>query len=78
MLVFTQFSNNFTQVYLLLQQKKKKKKEKKSINEPLTLKMPNKNCSRRHFNFLLLPSVVVLLFYVHGKHLKSCPDGQLT
>ena len=22
--------------------------------------------------------VVVLLFYVHGKHLRSCPDGQLT
>ena len=24
------------------------------------------------------PSVVVLLFYVHGKHLRSCRDGQLT
>ena len=23
-------------------------------------------------------SVVVLLFYVHGKHLRSCRDGQLT
>ena len=22
--------------------------------------------------------VVVLLFYVHGKHLRSCWDGQLT
>ena len=22
--------------------------------------------------------VVVLLFYVHGKHLRSCLDGQLT
>ena len=22
--------------------------------------------------------VVVLLFYVHGKHLSSCRDGQLT
>ena len=22
--------------------------------------------------------VVVLLFNVHGKHLRSCPDGQLT
>ena len=22
--------------------------------------------------------VVVLLFYVHGKHLRSCHDGQLT
>ena len=25
-----------------------------SRNLPLTLKAPNKNCSRRHFNFLLL------------------------
>ena len=23
------------------------------------------------------PTVVVLLFYVHGKHLRSCRDGQL-
>ena len=23
-------------------------------------------------------NVVVLLFYVHGKHLRSCRDGQLT
>ena len=22
--------------------------------------------------------VVILLFYVHGKHLRSCRDGQLT
>ena len=22
--------------------------------------------------------VVVALFYIHGKHLRSCPDGQLT
>ena len=22
--------------------------------------------------------IVVLLFYVHGKHLRSCRDGQLT
>ena len=27
---------------------------------------------------LKLPVVVVLLFYVHGKHLRSCRDGQLT
>ena len=25
-----------------------------------------------------LAVVVVLLFYVHGKHLRSCRDGQLT
>ena len=23
-------------------------------------------------------AVVVLLFYVHGKHLRSCRDGQFT
>ena len=30
--------------------------------------------------FLGVPilNVVVLLFYVHGKHLRSCRDGQLT
>ena len=28
---------------------------------------------------MLMDSVVVaLLFYVHGKHLRSCRDGQLT
>ena len=26
----------------------------------------------------LVGHVVVLLFYVHGKHLRSCRDGQLT
>ena len=31
----------------------------------------NNNCS-------LVVVVVVLLFYVHGKHLRSCRDGQLT
>ena len=30
------------------------------------------------FLFVLFPSLVVLLFYVHGKHLRSCRDGQLT
>ena len=29
-------------------------------------------------NNLLLCCFVVLLFYVHGKHLRSCRDGQLT
>ena len=28
------------------------------------------------FNRIIV--VVVLLFYVHGKHLRSCRDGQLT
>ena len=27
---------------------------------------------------MALHLVVVLLFYVHGKHLRSCRDGQLT
>ena len=27
---------------------------------------------------VLLAFVVVLLFYVHGKHLRSCRDSQLT
>ena len=26
----------------------------------------------------LVVVVVALLFYVHGKHLRSCRDGQLT
>ena len=38
-------------------------------------------CARK--GFLILHNVVVvvvvaLLFYVHGKHLRSCRDGQLT
>ena len=32
------------------------------------------NTSRRESNVV----VFVLLFYVHGKHLRSCRDGQLT
>ena len=32
-----------------------------------------------HYRMSFLPCiVVVLLFYVHGKHLRSCRDGQLT
>ena len=27
---------------------------------------------------VMSPVVVALLFYVHGKHLRSCRDGQLT
>ena len=29
-------------------------------------------------SYLASVVVVVLLFYVHGKHLRSCRDGQLT
>ena len=28
--------------------------------------------------YVVVVVVVVLLFYVHGKHLRSCWDGQLT
>ena len=31
-----------------------------------------------HNYAILLVAVVVLLFYVHGKQLRSCRDGQLT
>ena len=30
------------------------------------------------YTYELVVVVVVLLFYVHGKHLRSCRDGQLT
>ena len=30
------------------------------------------------FCYLFIVVVVALLFYVHGKHLRSCRDGQLT
>ena len=29
-------------------------------------------------NHILVLVVVALLFYIHGKHLRSCRDGQLT
>ena len=29
-------------------------------------------------SFVFVVVVVALLFYVHGKHLRSCRDGQLT
>ena len=32
----------------------------------------------KEFQFKVDVVVVVLLFYVHGKHLRSCWDGQLT
>ena len=33
-----------------------------------------------HYNtfFLCVVVVVVLMFYVHDKHLRTCRDGQLT
>ena len=35
-------------------------------------------CLQIQLYSLLVVVVVVLLFYVHGKHLRSCRDGQLT
>ena len=32
---------------------------------------------RKEFDFVVVV-VVALLFYVHGKHRRSCRDGQLT
>ena len=31
-----------------------------------------------YINWCFVVVVVALLFYVHGKHLRSCRDGQLT
>ena len=35
-------------------------------------------CVYVRFACLRAHGVVALLFYVHGKHLRSCRDGQLT
>ena len=35
-------------------------------------------CSNISRKYSVVVVVVVLLFYVHGKHLRSCQDGQLT
>ena len=42
--------------------------------------IPNyfKNCEVLIVCYSVVVVVVVLLFYVHGKHLRSCRDGQLT
>ena len=40
---------------------------------PSELQLNNANVSKASFL-----DVVDLLFYVHGKHLRSCRDGQLT
>ena len=34
--------------------------------------------SKKTSRYFYSSVVVVLLFYVHGKHLRSCRDGQLT
>ena len=38
----------------------------------------NKASLHRAFHVEKVVVVVALLFYVHGKHLRSCRDGQLT
>ena len=38
----------------------------------------NSNITFRSAFLHELVVLVVLLFYVHGKHLRSCRDGQLT
>ena len=44
------------------------------------LKITKGNNSAKRYNFHTshILVVVALLFYVHGKHLRSCRDGQLT
>ena len=49
----------------------------KMTNGPDTPKMTNGLI--QHITVVVVVVVVVaLLFYVHGKHLRSCRDGQLT
>ena len=40
--------------------------------------MCHKNCKSWDRHIIGFVAVVVLLFYVHGKQLRSCRDGQLT
>ena len=41
-------------------------------------KKQNVSISNQDFLVCCGSCIVVLLFYVHGKHLRSCRDGQLT
>ena len=43
-----------------------------------TIPIPHMLEAQPAFALLLAVVVVALLFYVHGKHLRSCRDGQLT
>ena len=49
---------------------------------PSTVLCYLKHCEQRrikaHSDKVFVVVVVVLVFYVHGKHLRSCRDGQLT
>ena len=51
------------------------------VNELIIILANNKHMDiykKHHFIPKMYVVVVVLLFYVHGKHLRSCRDGQLT
>ena len=39
---------------------------------------PSEKGIKTHIGIVASPVVVVLLFYVNNKHLRSCWDGQLT
>ena len=59
-----------------------------SCNHAVPLFKSNKMCGGQQFSMTLFLEkrsgrlvdgwLVVLLFYVHSKHLRSCWDGQLT
>ena len=44
----------------------------------LHMKFEIHGCSGLRVVVVVVVVVVALLFYVHGKHLRSCQDGQLT
>ena len=51
------------------------------LNKSIKIKISLATCLSIKVGLLLLGRfvvVVALLFYVHGKHLRSCRDGQLT
>ena len=45
----------------------------------VNISVPEHNSAKILYILMVVVVVVVaLLFYVHGKHLRSCRDGQLT
>ena len=45
---------------------------------PLRVCVLNVNGNRESSQCIMLLLTCFVLFYVHGKHLRSCRDGQLT
>ena len=45
---------------------------------PCIISVYNKVNNKIDCSVVVVVVVVALLFYVHGKHLRSCRDGQLT